>query len=77
MSNTRPPLASVAIRFTTADGRELVLDFDARPSSPIHVARGELDLVDAGTRETLLVGVWRALAWEAHARESATDRGDG
>lgn len=77
MSNSRPPLASVAIRFTTDDGRELVLEFDARPSSPIRVARGELDLVDAGTRETLLVGVRRALTWEASTRESATDHGDG
>jgi hypothetical protein len=64
MSNTRPPLASVAIRFTTTDGRELVLEFEPRPSSPIRVARGDLYLVDAGTRETLLVGVRHALAWE-------------
>lgn len=75
--STRPPLAFVAIRFATADGRELVLESDARPSSPIRVPRGELDLIDAGTRETLLVGVRRALAWEAHTRESAIDHGDG
>lgn len=69
MSSTRPPLATVAIKFTTADGRDVVFEFDSRPNSPIRVARGDLDLVDAGTRETLLVGVRRALAWEAHTRE--------
>ncbi|MBT2516291.1 hypothetical protein J7E29_02485 [Streptomyces sp. ISL-90] len=69
MSNTRPPLASVAIRFTTTDGRDVVFEFDARPSSPIRVARGDVALVDAGTRETLLVGVYAALSWEASTRE--------
>ncbi|GAA1950515.1 hypothetical protein [Agromyces allii] len=68
MSSPRPALARVAIKFTAEDGRELVVEFEVSPSAPVRVIRGDLDLVNAGTREAMLVGVRRALAWDAAHR---------
>jgi hypothetical protein len=67
-SSEHPPIASIAIKITAADGRELVLEYDTAPPIQVRVARGEIALVDGGARETLLDGVRRALEVDAFAR---------
>lgn len=70
MPAERAPLTEVAVRFSTGDGRSVVLAID--PSSfRVDIRSGDLGDITPAAREAILVGVQRAMALEAAERDAA------